>query len=65
MPTSGVAPTEENLRAWFEAGAACVGMGSKLISKELVAAGDYPAITAKVRQALIWIEEIRNGESPL
>lgn len=65
MPTGGVAPTEENLRAWFEAGVACVGMGSKLITKELVAAGDYPAITAKVRQALSWIEEIRNGESPL
>jgi len=65
MPTGGVAPTEENLRAWFDAGAACVGMGSKLISKELVAAGDYQAITAKVRQTLSWIEEIRNGESPL
>ena len=65
MPTGGVAPTEENLRAWFEAGVACVGMGSKLITKELVAAGDYPAITDKVRQALRWIEEIRKGESPL
>jgi 2-dehydro-3-deoxyphosphogluconate aldolase/(4S)-4-hydroxy-2-oxoglutarate aldolase len=65
MPTGGVAPTEENLRAWFEAGVACVGMGSKLITKELVAAGDYPAITDKVRQALSWIEEIRKGESPL
>jgi 2-dehydro-3-deoxyphosphogluconate aldolase/(4S)-4-hydroxy-2-oxoglutarate aldolase len=65
MPTGGVAPTEENLRAWFEAGVACVGMGSKLITKELVAAGDYPAITARVRQALGWIEDIRNGQSPL
>ncbi|NRB63880.1 MAG: bifunctional 4-hydroxy-2-oxoglutarate aldolase/2-dehydro-3-deoxy-phosphogluconate aldolase [Saprospiraceae bacterium] len=30
MPTGGVAPTEENLRPWFEAGVVCVGMGSKL-----------------------------------
>jgi len=29
MPTGGVAPTEENLTAWFDAGAVCVGMGSK------------------------------------
>ena len=56
---------EAGLVPVFYNGAACVGMGSKLISKELVAAGDYPAITAKVRQALIWIEEIRNGESPV
>ena len=28
MPTGGVSPTEENLSAWFDAGVACVGMGS-------------------------------------
>jgi len=28
MPTGGVAPTEENLKGWFDAGATCVGMGS-------------------------------------
>lgn len=65
MPTGGVAPTEENIRAWFEAGAACVGMGSKLITKELVLAGDFEAISAKVRQTLNWIQDIRNGKSPI
>lgn len=30
MVTGGVEPTEENLRAWFEAGVSVVGMGSKL-----------------------------------
>jgi 2-dehydro-3-deoxyphosphogluconate aldolase/(4S)-4-hydroxy-2-oxoglutarate aldolase len=65
MPTGGVEPTEENMRAWFEAGVACVGMGSKLITKELVAAGDYQAITDKVRQTLTWIQEIRKGKSPV
>lgn len=31
MPTGGVDATEESTKAWFEAGVACVGMGSKLI----------------------------------
>ena len=35
MPTGGVSPTEENLKGWFDAGVTCVGMGSKLISKDL------------------------------
>lgn len=65
MPTGGVAPTQENIRAWFEAGAACAGMGSKLITKDLVAAGDYGAITEKVRQVLAWIQEARAGKSPI
>jgi 2-dehydro-3-deoxyphosphogluconate aldolase / (4S)-4-hydroxy-2-oxoglutarate aldolase len=39
MPTGGVEPTEENLKAWFEAGAFCVGMGSKLMLKD--SAGKY------------------------
>jgi len=34
MPTGGVSPTEESLKAWFEAGVTCVGMGSKLIAKD-------------------------------
>lgn len=65
MPTGGVAPTEENMRAWFEAGVSCVGMGSKLITKELVVAGDFDAISDKVRQTLTWIQEIRSGKSPI
>ena len=36
MPTGGVEPTEENLKAWFKAGAVCVGMGSRLITKEIL-----------------------------
>jgi len=36
MPSGGVSPTEENLKEWFEAGAFCVGMGSQLISKEII-----------------------------
>jgi 2-keto-3-deoxy-6-phosphogluconate aldolase len=34
-------------------------MGSKLITKTAVAAGDYPMITQKVKQVLTWIREAR------
>ncbi|MEZ4888819.1 MAG: bifunctional 4-hydroxy-2-oxoglutarate aldolase/2-dehydro-3-deoxy-phosphogluconate aldolase [Chitinophagales bacterium] len=59
MPTGGVSPTIENLTAWFEAGVTCVGMGSKLISKEIIEAGDYAALERKVREVLEMIERIR------
>ncbi len=36
IPTGGVEPTEGDLKEWKEAGAFAVGMGSKLISKDLV-----------------------------
>jgi 2-dehydro-3-deoxyphosphogluconate aldolase/(4S)-4-hydroxy-2-oxoglutarate aldolase len=65
IPTGGVSPTKENINGWIEAGAACVGMGSKLITKESVAAGDYEAITENVRQVLTWIKQARNGQSPI
>jgi 2-dehydro-3-deoxyphosphogluconate aldolase/(4S)-4-hydroxy-2-oxoglutarate aldolase len=65
IPTGGVSPTKENIYGWIQAGAACVGMGSKLITKEAVAAGDYASITANVRQVLAWIKEARGGQSPI
>jgi 2-dehydro-3-deoxyphosphogluconate aldolase/(4S)-4-hydroxy-2-oxoglutarate aldolase len=61
MPTGGVDATEESIRAWFKAGVACVGIGSKLITRELVAAGDFDAITQKVAQVLAWIRDARGG----
>jgi 2-dehydro-3-deoxyphosphogluconate aldolase/(4S)-4-hydroxy-2-oxoglutarate aldolase len=59
MPTGGVDATRENIETWFKAGAACVGMGSKLIVKDLVAAGDFESISQKVTQVLTWIKEVR------
>jgi 2-dehydro-3-deoxyphosphogluconate aldolase/(4S)-4-hydroxy-2-oxoglutarate aldolase len=61
MPTGGVSPTRESLEAWFGAGIACAGMGSKLITKELLAARDYAGITAKVRETIELIKSIRGG----
>ncbi len=62
MPTGGVESTQESITAWFKAGVAAVGIGSSLISKDLVAAGDYEAITKKTAQLLSWIRQAR-GES--
>lgn len=59
MATGAVEPTEENLTAWFKAGVACVGMGSKLFPKETVAAGDWGAIAEKCRYSLDIIKRAR------
>ena len=60
MPTGGVSPTSENLTAWFDAGVTCVGMGSKLLSKELIENRDFNEIAHKVRVTLELINQIRS-----
>lgn len=59
MVTGGVKPERANLEAWFKAGVTCVGMGSNLFPKDVIAAGDWPRITALCRDALQIIQEIR------
>jgi 2-dehydro-3-deoxyphosphogluconate aldolase/(4S)-4-hydroxy-2-oxoglutarate aldolase len=59
MPTGGVAPTRESLSAWFEAGIACAGMGSNLITKELVKDKNFKAIAEKIKDTIGLIREIR------
>ena len=61
MPTGGVDATRESLDDWFSAGVACVGIGSNLVTREIVASRDYAGLTSKVRQVVAWIEEIRAG----
>ena len=60
MPTGGVSTEEENLKAWFDAGVTCVGMGSKLISKEILDNQDYGALESSVKKVLDTIVEIRS-----
>lgn len=62
MPTGGVEPTPEGLRSWFQAGVVAVGIGSKLISKDLVARRDWGGLEARVREALGWIRDARGQE---
>ena len=59
MPTGGVSTDEANLKAWFDAGVICVGMGSKLISKELLAKNDFTALENTVSSTLATIKRLR------
>ena len=59
MVTGGVAPDEENLTNWIKAGVLCVGMGSKLFPKEVVAAKNWKAISDKCVEALGYIAKAR------
>ena len=59
MVTGGVSPDEENLTSWIKAGVFCVGMGSKLFPKDVVAAGNWQAVTDKCREALGYIAKAR------
>ncbi|MDE5417504.1 bifunctional 4-hydroxy-2-oxoglutarate aldolase/2-dehydro-3-deoxy-phosphogluconate aldolase [Labilibaculum sp. DW002] len=60
MPTGGVKPDEENLRAWFNAGVHCVGMGSQLMVKNTDGTFNYKAIEEATENAISIIKEIRN-----
>ena len=60
MPTGGVAPTEENLKGWFDAGVTCVGMGSQLFSKQELANGNYDYIMTKCTEALKIIKKLKS-----
>ena len=59
MPTGGVSPTEDNLKGWFDAGVTCVGMGSKLISKDIIANEDFAELEINVRKVLAIIKSLR------
>ena len=61
MPTGGVDATRESIEGWFTAGVSCVGAGSKLIRKDLVAAGDFGGISRKAAQVLAWIRDVRGS----
>ena len=59
MVTGGVEPTEDNLTKWFEAGVSCVGMGSNLFPKDVIAAKDWGKITQMCKDALAIIARVR------
>ena len=61
MPTGGVSPDRDNLKSWFDAGAYCVGMGSKLMLKDADGNYDYEGIQTLCRQTLELIKELRKN----
>lgn len=58
MPTGGVSPTEESLGKWFSAGVTCVGMGSQLISREIIANRDFEKLKEMVKETLALIKKL-------
>ncbi|SFI52336.1 beta/alpha barrel domain-containing protein [Halpernia frigidisoli] len=61
MPTGGVDTTRENISGWFKAGVSAVGMGSKLISKRLMADKDYATIESETKKVLELIKDIKSN----
>lgn len=59
MPTGGVDTTRESIESWFKAGVSAVGMGSKLISKDLMQAKDYQTIEQETRKVLEIIQDLK------
>ena len=61
MPTGGVDTTRANIEGWFKAGVSAVGMGSKLISKQLMADKEYATIETETKAVLNLIQSIKNN----
>ena len=61
MPTGGVKPTAENLTKWFGAGVLCVGMGSQLFSKNLIASGNFTQLQDEISDAVSLVRSVRKN----
>ncbi len=59
MPTGGVSPTEDNLKGWFDAGVTCVGLGSNLVSKDVISDKDFDGLQSNVEDCVKLILKIR------
>ena len=60
MPTGGVTPEEDNLKTWFDAGVACVGMGSRLLRSDWIKTGNFDGIAEQTAATLALIKRIRS-----
>jgi 2-dehydro-3-deoxyphosphogluconate aldolase/(4S)-4-hydroxy-2-oxoglutarate aldolase len=61
MPTGGVTTEADNLKAWFDAGVTCVGMGSQLISTTVIKNKAYAELTETVKSTLALIQSIKKS----
>jgi 2-dehydro-3-deoxyphosphogluconate aldolase/(4S)-4-hydroxy-2-oxoglutarate aldolase len=59
MPTGGVNTSKENLKSWFDAGATCVGLGSQLISNQVIEQRDFEGLKVTVSQVLQTIQSLK------
>ena len=61
MPTGGVEATKENIGSWFKAGVVAVGMGSKLVSKEVMETKNYTGLETQTKETIAIIQSIKKG----
>jgi len=59
MVTGGVKPEENNLKAWFDAGVTCVGMGSNLFPADLIKSENWDGITKLCADTIAIIQKIK------
>ena len=62
MPTGGVTSEETNLKSWFDAGVSCVGLGSKLITKEIIDNQAYEELAKRVEKTLQLIQRLKRDK---
>jgi 2-dehydro-3-deoxyphosphogluconate aldolase/(4S)-4-hydroxy-2-oxoglutarate aldolase len=65
MPTGGVEPTEKSLAEWFKAGVICVGLGSQLLSKEILNTKDWDKFQINVSRTLEIIQRVKQNSDRL
>ena len=59
MPTGGVDTSKENIEGWFKAGVCAVGMGSKLVSKDIMANKQYELLIEEAKKVMAIIKECK------
>ncbi|HLF36288.1 MAG TPA: hypothetical protein VI583_18725, partial [Cyclobacteriaceae bacterium] len=62
MPTGGVKPEENNIKAWLEAGAFCLGMGSQLMIKKSDGGYDLKEIERLTNLSMQWAVKYKKSK---
>ena len=59
LVTGGVEPTEQNIGTWFKAGVVGVGLGSKLITKDVLANKNYKQLETQTKELVQLIKKVQ------
>jgi 2-dehydro-3-deoxyphosphogluconate aldolase/(4S)-4-hydroxy-2-oxoglutarate aldolase len=59
MPTGGVDTSRENISGWFKAGVCAVGMGSNLVTKDIMENREYDLLTENTMKVLETVNSCR------
>lgn len=59
LVTGGVDTTRESIESWFNAGVSGVGMGSKLITKEVIKTGDFTRLTTQTKEVMAMVQSAK------